>query len=60
MNIKSDGNKPDSPKGLSRLSQKFAMSKMMTRMTMDEEDDDDDEKDDDDDDEQDDDEDDFG
>ena len=29
MNIKSDGNKPDSPKGLSRLSQKFAMSNFM-------------------------------
>ena len=34
MNIKSDGNKPDSPKGLSRLSQKFAMSKMMRMMMM--------------------------
>ena len=50
MNIKSDGNKPDSPKGLSRLSQKFAMSKMMMRrMTLDDDDDDDDADDDEDD-----------
>ena len=34
MSIRSDGNNPDSQKGLSRLSHKFAMSNLIVRMMM--------------------------